>query len=94
MEGLGGEQARPEQARPEGEGQNAWEEAFGPARQQQRPRPRREPRVRGRAAVRAKRQAQRAGRQAAAPQHYYAIENAVPVHKIFAKAFGLVGTRR
>jgi len=95
MEGLGREQARPEQARPEETGQNAWEEAFGPTRQQQRPRVSREPRVRGRAAVRAKRQAQRAARQPeVSPQHYYAIENAVPVHKIFAKAFGLVGTRR
>jgi hypothetical protein len=53
-------------------------------------------RGRGRAKLRQERQARQAGRKAPQQneQQYYSIENDMPIHKIFAKAFGLAATRR
>ena len=84
MEGLGGE--RSEQPSPE-EQQMTQERAQGRTRGPQdygrrtsRPTPRGD----------ARRPAWAQNREPIK----YSVENAVPVHKIFAKAFGLVGTRR
>jgi hypothetical protein len=107
MEGLGGGQAQQPSPEEESVNRNQGRRSPNPMdiRGDNPERPPRErgnagrgrgQRGRGRAKLRQERQARQAGRKAPQQneQQYYSIENDMPIHKIFAKAFGLAATRR